>query len=450
MAPSKTNFRGEPNQLLGPDSRSDEHNAWLEKARKLIPGGTTNSVTPPAGLEFLIDGGEGVHLHDVDGRRYLDFVIGAGALILGHAHPRLVETIRAQASKGSHHFALRRRTVELAERLVHYVPCAEMVRFCSSGTEATFHAIRLSRAVTGRLGVVKFDGAWHGHHDFGSVSLEHSPTVIPHPYPVSAGIEPAILNDMVILPFNDAAALRETLRREPERFACVICEPMHRTIRPVPGFLETLREECDRAGVILIFDEVVSGFRLAAGGAQAKYGVTPDLATLGKALSSGMPVSAIVGKRPVMDHMTPGSDPRHYDFHCGTLNGFALGIECAHATLDILVEEGGIAALARIGDYARERVGRTLADHKIDFVMAGDGPIFQPYYTRTPVRDHRDVRASDLKFNAAVHRHMYAAGIYLLPNKSYLSLQHGEAHVNQYCDVMSWAIGRVRAGEAVA
>jgi glutamate-1-semialdehyde 2,1-aminomutase len=446
MATSTTSFRSEPNQLLGPDSRSDEHNAWIAKARELIPGGTTNSVTPPEGLEYLIEGGEGVHLYDVDGRRYLDFVIGAGALILGHAHPRLVDTINKQAAKGSHHFALRRRTVELAERLVHYVPCAEMVRFCSSGTEATFHAIRLSRAITGRLGVIKFDGAWHGHHDFGSVSLEHSPTKLPEPYPVSAGIEPAILNDLMILPFNDAAAVRDALRKEPKRFACVICEPMHRTIMPVSGFLETLREECDRAGVILIFDEVVSGFRVAPGGAQQKYGVTPDVATLGKALSSGMPVSAIVGKRAVMDHMTPGSDPRQYDFHCGTLNGFALGIECAHTTLDILVEEGGIAQLARLGDYARERVGRTLIDHRLDFVMAGDGPLFQPYYTKGPVRDHRDVRASDLKFSGKVHRHMYSAGIYLLPNKSYLSLQHEEAHVHQYCDVLSWAVKRVREG----
>ncbi|MBM3541744.1 MAG: aminotransferase class III-fold pyridoxal phosphate-dependent enzyme, partial [Alphaproteobacteria bacterium] len=346
-------------------------------------------MSPPAGLEYLIDGGEGVHMYDVDGRRYLDFIIGAGALILGHAHPRLVETIRRQAPKGSHHFALRRRTVELAERLVRYVPCADMVRFCSSGTEATFHAIRLSRAVTGRWGVVKFDGAWHGHHDFGAVSLEHSPTKIPEPYPVSAGIEPAILQDMVVLPFNDLQTIRDVLRKDPGRFACVICEPMHRTIRPVPGFLETLRAECDRAGTILVFDEVVSGFRLAPGGAQEKYGVTPDLTTLGKALSSGTPVSALVGKRAVMEHMTPGSDPRHYDFHCGTLNGFALGIECAHTTLDILIEEGGIARLGQLGEHARERVGRTLTDHRVDFAMAGDGPLFQHYFTKGPIRDHR-------------------------------------------------------------
>jgi glutamate-1-semialdehyde 2,1-aminomutase len=301
--------------------------------------------------------------------------------------------------------------------------------------------------VTGRLGVIKFDGAWHGHHDFGAVSLEHSPTVIPKPYPVSAGIEPAILDDMVVLPFNDANAVRETLRGASGRFACVICEPMHRTIKPEPGFLETLREECTRAGAILVFDEIVSGFRLAPGGAQEKYGVVPDLTTLGKALAGGMPVAAVVGRRAVMDHMTPGSDPRHYDFHCGTLNGFALGIECAHATLDVLVEGGGIGTLAKLGEYAREKVSRTLADRRVDFVMAGDGPIFQPYYTRGPVRDHRDVRASDLKFNAQVHRHMYAAGIYLLPNKSYLCVQHETAHVDHYAQVLAWAVTRVQNGE---
>jgi len=436
-------FKPDTERQLQP---SATHREWLAKAEHLIPGGTTNSVTPPEGLEFLIDRGEGAYVYDFDGRRYLDFLIGGGPLVLGHAHPRIVETVRRQAAGGTHHFGLRKRTIELAERLVRYVPCAEMVRFASSGTEATLHAIRLSRAVTSRTGVIKFDGAWHGHHDFGAISLEHSPTQIPDPYPVTAGIPPKVLEDIVVLPFNDAAMLRETLRAEPERFACVLCEPMHRTIRPVPGFLETLREECDRAGVVLVFDEVVTGFRLAAGGGQEKYGVTPDLTTLGKALAGGLPVSAIVGRRRYMEHMTPGSDPTRFDFHCGTLNGYALGMECAHTMLDVLVEEGGIDRLAELGNYARERLSRTLADRQLAFVMAGDGPLFQPYFIDRPVRDHRDVRASDLAFAERVHRFMYAAGIYKIPNKSYLCLAHDEGHIDHYCAVADWAIGQVKSG----
>ncbi len=274
---------------------SDDHSDLIQRSQDTLPGGTTTSVVPPKGLEFIVDHGKGAYLYDVDGRRYLDFFMGAGPLVLGHAHPRIVAAIRDNAHKGTHHFGLHKRTLELAERLVKYVPSAEMVRFTSSGSEATFHAMRLARAVTGRAGIVKFDGAYHGHHDLAVWSYEQTPTQIPAPTAESRGIQLGVAEDMTVLPFNDIAAIRETLRARPDHFAAVICEPHQRALPPLPGFLEALREACDRAGTVLIFDEIVTGFRLAAGGGQELYGVVPDLTTLGKAMTGGMTMSALVG-----------------------------------------------------------------------------------------------------------------------------------------------------------
>jgi glutamate-1-semialdehyde 2,1-aminomutase len=419
--------------------RSSGQSEYIRRSQELIPGGSTNSLLAPEGIEFLIDRGEGPYVYDIDGRRFLDFMLGAGPLILGHAHPRIVATIEAQAKRGTQYFGLAQRAVDLAERFVRYVPSAEMVRYTSSGSEATFHALRLARAVTGRQAFIKFDGAWHGHHDLAVWSMELSPTKIPEPYPVSAGIQVGVKDQIVVLPFNDAERFRACMREHRNRFAAVICEPMQRTLEPLPGFLEALREECTAAGTILIFDEVVTGFRLAPGGAQQTYGVTPDLTTLGKALSGGVPLSALVGKRSLMEHLDPRSDAATYSFHCGTYNGNAIGIECAHTTLDLLVEEGGLEELRRLGETARERLKRLFSDLKIKAAITGAGPVFHFYLTEEPVNDHAAVRRSNLKLSDAVHRKIYEAGIYKQFSKGYLSLVHSRDHVDALCDALSWS-----------
>jgi len=432
-------------QLESLPPRSEKQSALVERARRLLPGGTTNSIVPPDGLEFLIERGEGAYLFDSDGRRFIDFFLGAGPLVLGHAHPRLVDTIIRQAALGTHHFGLTRSAVDLAERLVRYIPSAEMVRFTGSGSEATFHALRLARAVTGRQAIIKFDGAWHGHHDLASWSLEHSPTHCPEPYPVSAGIQQGVKEEITVLPFNDPAALRETFETKSRHFAAVICEPMQRTIPPRPGFLETLRDLCDRDGTVLIFDEIVTGFRLAPGGGQERYGVLPDLTTVGKAIAGGVPLAVLLGKRNLMVHMDPATDPTTYNFHCGTFNAYALGIGCAHTTLDILVEEGGIARLVELGEAMRSRMVRMLHDENCEATVCGDGPIFHAYFTAGPVHDHTAVRASDLALAEVVHRKMYEAGVYKSSTKGYLGLCHDESHVEQLIDAMAWAIRKARA-----
>jgi glutamate-1-semialdehyde 2,1-aminomutase len=421
-------------------NRSSMHSDIVRRAKELIPGGTTNSIVPPEGLEFISERGEGPYIYDIDGRRFLDFLMGGGPLILGHAHPRIIKAIRSVLEKGTHHFALHRRTVELAERLVRYIPSAEMVRFTSSGSEATFHALRLARAVTRRAGIIKFDGAYHGHHDLATWSFEHTPSNPPIPAPESAGIQQGVSEDIVVLPFNDPNAVREMLKAYPKRFAAVICEPLQRALPPKPGFLQTLREECDRTGTVLIFDEVVTGFRLARGCGQEKYGVTPDLTTLGKALTGGLPMSALVGKRWLMEHLDPKSPAESFSFHCGTYNGYLWGVECAHVSLDILVEEGGVDRLQELGEMTRAMLKKVFSEANFPVFVAGDGPIFHPYFTDRVVESASDVRACNWNLSNRFHLKLLEAGIYKSFVKGYLSLAHQEEHIEEFAEAARWAL----------
>lgn len=425
-----------------PQARSAFQAELVARARAVIPGGTTNSASLPAGLEFLVERGEGAHLIDVDGRRYLDFVLGGGPLVLGHADPRLRAVVERSAALGGHHYALHRRTVELAERIAGYVPSAEMVRFTGSGSEATFHALRLARAVTGRAGIVKFDGAYHGHHDLAVWSFEHSPTRSPAPFPESAGVQAGVAGDLVVLPFNDAGAVTELLAAQPDRFAAVICEPFQRALAPVPGFLEALRRACDASGTVLVFDEVVTGFRFAAGGAQERYGVVPDLTTLGKALAGGLPLAALAGRRRLLEHLGPGGQEPS-SFHCGTFNGYLLGVECAHATLDILVEQGGLARLEELGLLVREALRRACADAGVPARVTAEGGVFQLWFTDRPVRTAADIRASDQALLAAYHRLLLEAGVYKLAAKGYVGLAHDEGHVEELAEATRWALAQL-------
>ena len=423
--------------------RSDAQTRRVAEAYRAIPGGSTNSLLQPDGQEFLIDRGEGAYVYDMDGRRYLDFMIGAGPMVLGHAHPRIVEAIRAQAGRGSQFFNMAERAVALAERIIGLVPSAEMVRFASSGSEATFHALRLARAATGRQMFIKFDGAWHGHHDLAVWSMEMSPTQIPEPYAISQGIQAGVRESLRVLPYNDIAAFRAMMAAHPGAFAAVIVEPMQRTLTPVPGFLEALREECDRWGTVLIFDEVVSGFRVAPGGAQERWGVTPHLSCFGKALGGGLPLAAIAGRRDLMEHLDPRSPFESYSFHCGTHNGHPIAVECAHTSLDLLVEEGGIAQICALGDYARDRLAAMFASRRVAAQITGAGPIFHFYFSDEPIHDHAAVRRSNVALCDAIHLKLLAGGIYKNFSKAYLSTAHTRDHVDELVEAIGWAFDQV-------
>jgi len=344
---------------------------------------------------------------------------------------------------GTHHFAPHLRAVELAERICKYVPCSEMVRFTASGNEATYNAIRLARAITGRNGIIKFDGSFHGHHDLVAWSFERSNTNYPTPVPQSAGIQRGVADDLAVLPFNDIKAVTTLLQADPRRFAAIICEPLQRMLSPQAGFLEGLRSICDETGTILIFDEIVTGFRLAPGGAQEHYGVVPDLAAIGKALSAGLPLAALVGKRNLMEHLDPASNKEQFAFHCGTLNAYALGVEAAHTCFDILIDEGGLDYLSDIGEYARQSMEKVFfgTGHAVD--IAGEGPLFHPYFTDHKICNNADVANCNWVLSDKLHHLMFEAGIYKPSVKGYLAIVHGTQHVDELSDVMRWALDQL-------
>jgi len=415
----------------------------VARAKAVIPGGSSVAAILPEGREFVVERGEGATLVTTDGRRLVDFVLGGGPLVLGHAHPAIRDALTRAGEDGTHHYVLHRRTIELAERICRHVESAEAVRFTASGSEATMHALRLARAVTGRSGILKFDGAYHGHHDLGVWSFEHTEPDGTRPVPESAGVQGGIADDLVVLPFNDPAAVRALLDAEPDRFAAVICEPLQRALPPRPGFLEAVREACDRTGTVLIFDEVVTGFRLAPGGAQERYGVPADLTTLGKALAGGMPLAALVGRRDLMQHLAPQSQAGIRTYHCGTFNGYLAGVECAHATLDILIEGAGIDELQRLTEATVEVLRRAFADAREPVWIAAASGLFQPYFSAAPVHDAAGVRASDLDRLRRYTALLLEAGVYKLPNKGYVGLAHGADELARLEDATRWALGRL-------
>jgi glutamate-1-semialdehyde 2,1-aminomutase len=425
-------------------SRTDAHANAVHRARAVVPGGTTNSASMPADLQFIVERGEGAELIDVDGRRIVDFVLGGGPVVLGHAHPRILEAVERAIRDGGHHFALHRRTLELAERICHLVPSAEMVRFTGTGSEATFHGLRLARAVTGRQGYLKFDGGYHGHHDLAAWSFEWSGSDGPGPVAESAGIQQGLADDVTVLPFNDASAIEQALGAHPNRFAAVIVEPIQRAIPATRTFLQAVRDACDRTGTVLIFDEIVTGFRCAPGGYQELIGVTPDLTALGKALGGGIPISALVGRRHVMEHLDPHSAQSSRSFHCGTFNGYQLGSEAAHVTLDFLVNEGGITELDRISRQAGDVLRRTFAAEGVPVTVLDGMGLFQHYFTDRAIARASDVRASDHDRLVTWHHELLRAGVWKLLAKGYVSLAHEPRHLRALEEAAGIAARRMR------
>ncbi|HWT80627.1 MAG TPA: aminotransferase class III-fold pyridoxal phosphate-dependent enzyme, partial [Candidatus Methylomirabilis sp.] len=298
----------------------------LASAAQFLPGQSAWQWSLPPDLAFIVERGEGSRLYDTHGRAYVDYVMGSGPLLLGHAHPTIVQAVQAQMAKGSVYHWLSQPTVRLAQLICEAVPCGEKVRFVSTGTEGTLFAIRMARVFTKREKVLKFEGAWHGLHDYAMVGNWHLGSA---PYPAAVpdvgGIPKGVLESVLVGPFNDLPATEDILARYGQEVAAVIVEPLQRAIPPQPGFLAALRELTQRHGILLIFDEVVTGFRLAYGGAQEFYGVVPDLATYGKAVTCGFSLGAICGRADVMETANQARRGT-LDYAClsGTLSGNPL------------------------------------------------------------------------------------------------------------------------------
>ena len=401
-------------------------------AEALLPGGSVTALRLPGGARPVIARGSGSHLWDTAGHEYLDYLLGSGPLILGHAHPEVTEAAARQAALGTAYYTISEPVLELAWRIVQQVPCAQMVQFCGSGMEATFYALRIARAATGRPAVLKFEGGFHGANDYALMSLGPSgPPDYPRPKPDSAGIPPAVCRDVLVAPYNDLDAVAAIVREHAARLAAILVEPYQRVIEPVPGFLPGLRRLADEHGLVLIFDEVVTGFRFGPGGAQQRYGVTPDLACLGKVIGGGYPLAAVAGPAELIglaDASRRGQ--ADYVYMSGTLNGNPVAAAAGNATLDVLGRPGSYQRLFAAGERMRAGLAAVLRSAGLPAQVLGVGPLFQVVLSGMPVRDYRSLQYGDQARMRGIAQHLLAKGHFLTGQKGYLSLVHTDAEID--------------------
>lgn len=426
----------------------------LAAACCLIPGATLDELVLPEAVSLLPDRARGSRLWDLDGREYVDYTLGGGSLLLGHAAPPVVEAVRAQVDRGSAFAMLSEPLLRLAELLVEAAPCAERVVFTATGAEATYVALRLARAGTGRSRVLKFEGGYHGFHDLGSLSVT-SAGGGPEPVPEGAGISPGTAGEVVVAPFNDAARTEALLDAHADTLAAVIVEPLQRVVAPDPGFLGRLRERTRRHGIVLVFDEIVTGFRLHWQGAQGLLGVVPDLATYGKALGGGYPLAAVAGARALLELADPRGGAAAFS---GSQHGNAVAAAAGLATLIAVRETEGIARLARLAELMRRALRQAVAAAGGGGRAVVLGPVWHVYPLGDgdgPFADHPSSLPRDAgRAGAAVTAlavELTRLGVLAFPRprrgyvRGYLSLAHTEADIAWTGERLAEALRRVHA-----
>jgi glutamate-1-semialdehyde 2,1-aminomutase len=416
----------------------DDEAHLIERARRVLPGGGFGNFTP----EVILREGFGAHVRDVAGRDYLDYLLGSGPMFLGHGHSEVLDAVREQLGRGLTFFATNEHGIALAEAIVEAVPCAEQVRFVSTGSEADMYAMRLARAFRGRDRILKFEGGYHGMSDSGLMSLAPRRLAnFPEAVPDSAGIPRSVRDDVVVAPFNDLAAVERLVAAEAETLAGIIVEPLQRLIPPEPGFLQGLRDICDRHGLVLIFDEVVTGFRLAYGGAQALYDVTPDLCTLGKIIGGGFPLAAVAGRADIMarfDRAIAGDDG--FLMQVGTLSGNPVAAVAGLKTLEVLRRPGAYPGVEATGRTLMDGMAALLAEAGVAGQLLGVPTLFDAVYAAGPVRDYRAMLRGDKAVQAHVNRVLRERGILKGESKFYLSLAHDAADVARTLDAFRAAL----------
>ena len=420
-----------------------------ERSLSVFPAGSNGEFNLPEDLAIVIDHGKGCQLWDVDGRRFLDFSMGWGSALVGHARPEVVDAVQSQAERGSNFAYVNRQSLRLAEEIIRVSPACESLRFCASGTEATMYCVRLARAHTHRPKILKFEGAYHGANDIGTMSL-FPPHAEPFPksIPGSDGLCPSASENVLVAPFNDLATTREIVADHADALAAIIVEPFHRCLSPVPGFLAGLRSLADEFGVLLIFDEVVTGFRLAYGGAQEYYGVEPDLVAYGKALGGGYPIGAFGGSYELMQHVREdGMNQPGYVWVASTLGGNPVSCAAAMAALNVFSSSGAYEQLHHVGNYVRTGMASALHDHGVVGQILGDGPIAQVAFTADTVTDYRSGQTADKQKGRAVMLELFQRGVFLNPmgTKLYLSLAHNEEHCDEFLDAFKATLKAVFA-----
>jgi glutamate-1-semialdehyde 2,1-aminomutase len=405
-----------------------------ERSLAVFPAGSNGEFDLPPELAMVIARGDGCRLWDSEGREFLDFSMGWGSVLIGHARPEVVEAVTAQAALGSNFAYVNEHSLGLAEEIIRLSAACVALRFCASGTEATMYCQRLARAFSGRARILKFEGAYHGADETGVTSL--FPTKFrdfPEPDPTSAGID--VADRVLVAPYNDLAATRAIIEAHGPEIAAVIVEPLQRCTPPLEGFLEGLRAVTAEHGVLLIFDEVVTGFRLAYGGAQEYYGVVPDLVAYGKALGGGYPIGAFGGRTDIMDLVREdrmGGDG--YVWVASSLGGNPVSTAAARAALRVFSGDGVYDRLHGLGAYLRAGLRRVLDGRQIKAQIIGDGPLAQVVFSDRPVFDYRSTRAGDAAKGRAVMLGLFARQVFLNPmgTKLYLSLAHDEAACDEF------------------
>ncbi len=408
-------------------------------AQRVLPGGTFGNFAP----EVIIREGRGGRVWDENGKEYVDFLLGSGPMLVGHAHPEVTAAAQEQIAKGTTFFANNRLGIELAEKIVEAVPCAEQVRFVSSGTEADLYAMRAARAFTRKDKILKFEGGYHGMSDYSLMSLAPKRSGnFPMPVADSAGIPKSVRDDMIIAPFNDEDAVANLVHEHRDELAGVIVEPFQRIIPPAPGFLAALRKITEFHGVPLIFDEVVTGFRLAYGGAQEYYGVTPDLCTLGKVIGGGFPLAAIAGKTEIMAHFDKNQvSDENFLVQIGTLSGNPVAAAAGLATLEILRRPGAYEQIRGTGRKLMTALGETLKKVGIAAQITGEPPLFDVVFTADPIRDYRDTLTGDADMMRRFNALLRERGILKGESKYYISLAHTDADIEFTIEAWQAAAG---------
>jgi glutamate-1-semialdehyde 2,1-aminomutase len=405
----------------------------FERALSVIPGGVNSPVRAckSVGMEpVFIDHADGCMIFDSDGNSYIDYIGSWGPMILGHRHPSIIEAIESVLKRGTSFGAPIDLEIELAEMIINAVPSIEMVRMVNSGTEATMSAIRLARGITGRDTIVKFDGCYHGHAD--TLLVEAGSGVATLGIPGSPGVPESFVSHTLSLPYNDIDAFKKVMSEQSEKIACVIVEPVAGNmglVPPVDGFLEALRELTEKSGSILIFDEVITGFRVAFGGAQSLYGISPDITCLGKIIGGGLPVGAYGGKNKIMSHMAPQGPV----YQAGTLSGNPVAMAAGIAALSQLKEPGFYDSLeekaSRLAtglEKAVKKAGKKAAINQV-------GSILGLFFTDKEVKNYEDAKTCDLEMFSEYYRGMRQKGIYIAPSQ-FEALFVSAAHETEQID----------------
>ena len=406
-------------------------------AKEVMPGGVNSPVrafNAVGGEPLFIKSGKGSQIIDVDGNKFIDYVASWGPLIFGHAHPTVVEAIIRQAELGTSYGASTELEIELAEKVVSAIPSVEVVRMVNSGTEAVMSALRLARGITGRDKIVKFEGCYHGHAD--SLLVKAGSGLVSLGIPECPGIVSSLAEKTLNLSYNDAEGVRALFEREGKNIAALIVEPIAGNmgvIPPIPGFLQTLREETKKAGALLIFDEVITGLRVSLGGAQKLFGITPDITCMGKIIGGGLPVGAYGGSKEVMDHISPVGSI----YQAGTLSGNPLAMAAGNVVLDLLSEPRVYELLEEKSKKLCDGFQKNTQELGISAQFTRVGSMFSMFFTDQPVTNFKSVKTCDTKFFKNYFNGLLEEGIYIAPSQfeaGFMSAIHSDKEIEQTID----------------